>query len=142
MPTSTIIRPIMDSDTESVIVLWHQAGIMRPWNDPRHDLAFARKGPHSTVLVAAEGTVIAGTAMIGEDGHRGWIYYVSTAPDHRGQGIGQALMEEAERWLAERGIWKVQLLVRADNEQARGFYEKLGYVDTRSICMQKVLSTS
>jgi ribosomal protein S18 acetylase RimI-like enzyme len=48
-------------------------------------------------------------------------------------------MQAAEDWLIKRGVWKVQLLVRADNAKAIGFYDQLGYHDTTSVCLQKVL---
>jgi len=41
----------------------------------------------------------------------------------------------------KRGVWKVQLLVRADNAKALGFYDRLGYRDTGSVCLQKILET-
>ena len=77
--------------------------------------------------------------MVGEDGHRGWVSYVAIDPRLQRGGLGRIMMEAAERWLIERGVWKVQLLVRADNADATAFYEKLGYRDTRSVCMQKSL---
>ena len=33
----------------------------------------------------------------------------------------------AEAWLRERGVWKINLMVRSDNEKAGRFYERLGY---------------
>ncbi|MGH7120155.1 MAG: GNAT family N-acetyltransferase, partial [Acetobacteraceae bacterium] len=45
----------------------------------------------------------------------------------------------AENWLRQRGVWKIQLLVRNGNERARQFYEHLGYRDTSSVCLQKVI---
>lgn len=77
--------------------------------------------------------------MAGQDGHRGWVYYVAFDPKARGQGVGRRIMDEAEHWLANQGIWKVQLLVRSGNQQAKGFYEALGYKDTQSSCFQKML---
>ena len=53
--------------------------------------------------------------MTGFDGHRGWVYYLAVAPDRRGQGTGSALMAAAEGWLRERGLPKIQLMVRGDN---------------------------
>jgi ribosomal protein S18 acetylase RimI-like enzyme len=64
---------------------------------------------------------------------------VAAHPGRNGQGIGRVIMDAAERWLSDRGIWKVQILVRSDNDQAKGFYERLGYVDTQSTCLQKVI---
>jgi ribosomal protein S18 acetylase RimI-like enzyme len=50
------------------------------------------------------------------------------------------MVEAAEAWLAARGIWKVQLLVRRENEAVLGFYDHLGYRDTNSVCLQKVIA--
>jgi ribosomal protein S18 acetylase RimI-like enzyme len=88
-----------------------------------------------------EGKLVA-TTMVGEDGHRGWVYYVATAPELQRAGLGRAMMDAAEAWLVARGIWKLQLLVRADNQAAKGFYERLGYQDTGAICFQKVIGPS
>lgn len=65
--------------------------------------------------------------MVGFDGHRGWVYYLAVAPEKRGFGIGRMLMLEAEQWLKAIGCPKIQLMVRGDNNVARGFYAALGY---------------
>lgn len=135
----TVIRDIRDADQDQVIALWHAAGVARPWNDPVRDIAFARRGPHSTVLVAEVEGRIAASAMVGEDGHRGWVHYVAADPAVQGQGLGRAMMEAAEAWLTARGVWKVQLLIRGDNAGVQEFYGKLGYRDTGSVCFQKVI---
>lgn len=133
------IRAMRDADTEAVIALWKKAGVWRPWNDPLRDLAFARRGPHCTVLVAEIAGAIAATAMLGEDGHRGWVHYVAADPAQHRQGLGRAIMAAAEAWLAARGVWKVQLLVRGDNLPVQDFYAKLGYRDTGAVCLQKII---
>ena len=133
------IRPITDADIPDVIALWHESGISRPWNNPEHDIAFARRGPHSTILVAERAGRLLATTMVGEDGHRGWLYYVAVDPDLQGQGFGRQLIQAAEAWLAARGVWKVQLLVREGNTAAESFYDRLGYHDTNARCLQKVL---
>jgi ribosomal protein S18 acetylase RimI-like enzyme len=135
------IRAVEDDEIEPLVELWRRSGLLRPWNDPYKDLAFARSHETSIVLVAVDGAAIVGSAMVGQDGHRGWVYYVAAEPDRQGEGIGRQIMDAAERWLTEQGIWKVQLLVRSGNDHARGFYEKLGYVDTQSTCLQKMLPT-
>jgi ribosomal protein S18 acetylase RimI-like enzyme len=133
------IRVIADADIPRVVALWHAAGITRPWNDPLQDIAFARRGPHSTILVACASSVIAGTVMVGEDGHRGWVYYVAADPNQQGGGIGRAVMAAAEDWLAKRGVWKVQLMVRGDNAAVQAFYARLGYKLVDTVTFQKVI---
>jgi ribosomal protein S18 acetylase RimI-like enzyme len=134
-----IIRAIRDEDVESVVTLWHSAGLTRPWNDPRKDIEFARKGQHSTVLVMTRQGAIAATAMVGEDGHRGWVYYVATDPRRQRTGLGKAMMSAAEDWLAKRGIWKVQLMVRGNNADVHEFYRRLGYEPSDVLVFQKRL---
>ena len=128
-------RTIADADVEAVIELWRACGLTRAWNDPQKDIAFARAGASSTILVGEAEGIIAASAMVGHDGHRGMLYYVAVAPGHRGRGLGKAAVRPAEAWLAERGVWKINLLVRAENEAVRGFYEKLGYEINPVLCM-------
>lgn len=133
------IRPMTDADGDAVVAVWHAAGVARPWNDPTRDLAFARKGEHSTVLVGESGGRIVATAMVGQDGHRGWVYYLAVDPSVQAHGIGRSMMTAVEDWLTAQGVWKIQLLVRSDNAAAKGFYEHLGFHDTGSVCLQKIV---
>ena len=121
------ITAIEDADVIAVVSLWERCGLTRPWNDPVADIALARKGPNSTILLGREDEKVVASAMVGHDGHRGWVYYVATDPDRRGQGLGRAVMSAAEDWLRLAGIAKLQLLVRQDNAKASAFYETIGY---------------
>jgi GNAT superfamily N-acetyltransferase len=133
------VRDIQESDAESVVSLWHAAGVTRPWNNPHRDIAFAMGADQASILIAEDNEVLVGTVMVGEDGHRGWVYYLASDPTRRRQGVGRVLMAAAEQWLRQRGIWKLNLLVRDDNVDVVGFYQRLGYADTGTICLQKVL---
>jgi ribosomal protein S18 acetylase RimI-like enzyme len=121
------IAVIEDADVTSVVSLWERCGLTRPWNDPVADIALARKGPNSTILLGREDEKVVASAMVGHDGHRGWVYYVAADPDRRGQGLGRAIMNAAEDWLRQAGIAKLQLMVRQDNARASAFYETIGY---------------
>jgi ribosomal protein S18 acetylase RimI-like enzyme len=129
------LRAIEDADVEAVIALWRACGLTRAWNDPVKDIAFARAAVNSTILVGEAQGTIAASVMVGHDGHRGMLYYVAVEPRHRGQGWGKAAVRAAEGWLAQRGVWKINLLVRAENDAIRGFYEKLGYEINPVLCM-------
>lgn len=133
------VRPARDEDVEALVALWEACGLTRPWNDAKEDIAFARGGPASDVLVAVrEGRIVA-SAMIGHDGHRGAVYYVAADPALRGQGLGRLIMDAAEQWLATRGVWKLNLMVRRGNEGTMGFYTELGYGQDEVVVMSKRL---
>ena len=134
-----VIAEIADGDIEAVIALWRACGLTRPWNDPASDIALARRGPNATVLVGrADGAVVA-TAMVGHDGHRGWVYYVAVDPVLQKKGFGRAIMNAAEAWLRATGLPKLQLLVRRENAKAGAFYQSLGYEEADTVVFAKWL---
>jgi ribosomal protein S18 acetylase RimI-like enzyme len=134
-----VIAPIADADVPAVVALWQACGLTRPWNDPASDIALARRGPNSTVLIGCDNGAIVATAMVGHDGHRGWVYYVATDPERRGRGFGRAIMDAAEDWLRAAGIEKLQLMVRPDNTKVQAFYESIGYDEQPRIIYAKWL---
>ena len=133
------IAPIADADIAAVIALWQRCGLTRPWNNSAADIALARRGTNAAVLVGRDGSAIVATAMVGHDGHRGWVYYVATDPDHRGQGHGRTIMHAAEDWLRQAGIEKLQLMVRPDNGKVQAFYQSIGYGEQQRIIYAKWL---
>ncbi|MEZ5775880.1 MAG: GNAT family acetyltransferase [Hyphomicrobiaceae bacterium] len=131
------IRPIAAGEDEAVIGLWHAAGLTRPWNDPQRDLDFARGKSNSTVLVGhLDGRVVA-SAMVGHDGHRGAVYYLAVQPEYQGFGLGRAMMGAVEAWLLNKGVWKLNLSVRAGNEDVLGFYDSLGYQRSATVLLER-----
>lgn len=122
------VRSAVPEDESSVVELWRVCDLVASYNDPAEDFRFARDGACSDVLVGEDETGrISGTVMVGHDGHRGWLYYVASAPDVRGSGIGRRMVQAAEDWLRQRGVVKAQLLVRETNTKVVAYYERLGY---------------
>jgi ribosomal protein S18 acetylase RimI-like enzyme len=138
-PSALVISSIEDSDLPEVIQLWRRAGLVREWNDPTGDIALARKDSNSTILLGRDDGALVASVLVGHDGHRGWVYYVSVDPDHRFKGYGRDIMTAAEDWLRARGIAKLQLMVRGDNEKVHAFYESLGYYDQKRVTFAKWL---
>jgi len=112
---------------DAAVELWGRAGLTRPWNDPLADLRRALAGPASTVLAGWLDGALVATAMVGHDGHRGWVYYLAVSPEQQGRGHGRAMMAACETWLRERRVPKLNIMVRGDNSAARSFYERLDY---------------
>jgi ribosomal protein S18 acetylase RimI-like enzyme len=138
LPTLSI-APIEDADIAAVVALWQRCGSTRPWNDPAADIALARSETNSTVLLGRDNGALVASVLVGHDGHRGWVYYVTVDPDRRHQGFGRAIMNAAEAWLRARGILKLQLMVRKDNAQVHAFYRSIGYYNQETVTFAKWL---
>lgn len=134
------IAPLSPELRTAAIELWDQVGLTRPWNDPDADLRRAMGGPASDVLAGLDGDELLATAMVGHDGHRGWVYYLAVRPDAQGNGHGRRMMLACERWLTDRGIQKLNLMVRGDNTVARGFYAAIGYGDDDVVVLSRRLT--
>lgn len=156
---SISIRPFAVADTEAVVALWRAAGLVKPWNDPYLDIerkltvqpelflvaeavdAAGSPGPAGAAGPArsASPSGVVGTAMVGYDGHRGWVNYLAVADPARGTGLGRFLMDEAERLLVERGCPKLNLQVRSSNTEVIAFYQRLGYAVDDAVSLGKRL---
>jgi ribosomal protein S18 acetylase RimI-like enzyme len=146
-----VIRQFTPADTEAVVAVWESCGLVRPWNDPRRDIARKLTVQPELFLVATEtpsdpdddpvglDAPVVAAGMAGFDGHRGWVNYLAVRPDLQGSGLGRAFMAEFERLLTDLGCPKLNLQVRAGNEQVIGFYESLGYTDDHTVSMGKRL---
>jgi RimJ/RimL family protein N-acetyltransferase len=47
---------------------------------------------------------------------------------HWHRGVGRSLLEAIENWALARGIHRLELTVRLDNERALQLYEKMGFI--------------
>lgn len=55
------------------------------------------------------------------------LYFITVAPEHRGTGVADALLEHLK---AEAPSGRIVLGVNLDNERARAFYRRHGFVET------------
>src|SRR5687768_13569030 len=102
-------RELTASDRVGAAGLWEEAGLTRPWNDPGGDFDRAISGTTSAVLGALDHGGLVATVMVGHDGHRGWVYYLAVKRRRRGGRLGRRMIQEAEAWLRERGVRKLNL---------------------------------
>jgi ribosomal protein S18 acetylase RimI-like enzyme len=129
-----------DSHFDSVDALWREAFPNDgAWNAAAISIPEKQKIQPDLLLVAVESGVVVGSVMAGYDGHRGWISRVAVLQSRRRQGIGEALIREAERRLAALGCIKINLQVVASNASVLGFYRSLGYEVEERISMSKHL---
>jgi ribosomal protein S18 acetylase RimI-like enzyme len=123
------IRPIESTEIDGAFVLWEACGLVRPRNDAAVDAARALKGQNSTIIGAFAGQHLIGTAMIGWDGPQGWISYLGVGKDFRRWGIGRKLVCECEDWFGQSAPSHIQLMARAENDEAARFYKAMGYAE-------------
>jgi ribosomal protein S18 acetylase RimI-like enzyme len=134
------VKSAATEDEQAVVALWRACDLVASYNDPVADFRFAEAGPSSDVLVAVDDAgEVAGSVMVGHDGHRGWLYYVAARPTSRSKGVGRHMVQAAENWLRQRGIVKVQLLVRETNTKVVSFYEHLGFEVAPRVVMSRWL---
>ncbi|MFT4190950.1 MAG: GNAT family acetyltransferase [Comamonas sp.] len=138
-PDGLLIRPFEASDEPAVVALWHDCGLVRPWNDPHKDIARKRQVQPELFLVGLWRGELCASVMVGYEGHRGWINYLAVAPGRQRLRIGQALMRHAESRLLALGCPKVNLQVRSSNRQVIAFYERLGYREDAAVSLGKRL---
>lgn len=138
--SAVAVAELPDTRYADAVALWHEVGLTRPWNDPDADLRRAMGGATSTVLAATDpdGGLV-GTAMVGHDGHRGWVYYLAVRPAQQGRGVGRALMDACEVWLRARDVPKIQLMVRRSNGPVAAFYTELGYEESDVVVLGRRL---
>lgn len=58
-----------------------------------------------------------------------WIYDIYVEEPLRGKGYGRRLLQLAEEEARRAGVNRMELNVSRDNENARGLYESMGYVE-------------
>ena len=133
------IRPFEAADADRVVELWDRCGLLRPWNDPRKDIARKLQVQRELFLVGEIDGCVVAVVMAGYEGHRGWANYLAVEPERQGQGLGRRMMDAVERGLAELGCPKVQLQIRRGNPDVVRFYRELGYTEDEVISMGKRL---
>lgn len=90
--------------------------------------------PHRCVfLVALESERLAGYALAVHNHVRAELDSIAVTPSRRGHGIAAALVKNVIAVLRLRGVSKIALVVRLDNQPAISLYRKLGFERERRI---------
>ena len=129
MTQQLTLRTYRADDFPSLLELWSDCDLLRPWNEPQRDIDRCMANPSGTLLVGERGERggLIASVMVGSDGHRGWLYYLAVAPAEQRRGYGRQLVRAAEDWLAERGVGKVMLMLRPGNRAVIDFYRSVDY---------------
>jgi len=90
-----------------------------------------------TVVAETEAGMISGFCTgrlhIRENKHFGHIITIDVLPDMRGQGVGRLLLSAVEKHFQAKAVESIRLEVAVDNEQAKSFYQAMGYAQIGTI---------
>jgi ribosomal-protein-alanine N-acetyltransferase len=100
-------------------------GLRWRWTPAR--VAASIRASDVNVLVASVGGNIAGFAIMRYGDDDAHLDLLAVAPPYRRAGVGRQLLEWLEKCAVVAGIFTVALEVRAGNEGAQLFYERMGY---------------
>lgn len=131
------IRKYEQGDRDRLIYLWRQVFPDDPPHNEPSKVLESKLMVDDLVFVAVDGDDIIGGCIAGYDGHRGWLYSVAVAKEHRRRGVGEELVNCAVKSLAELGCIKVNLQVRSTNAAVVAFYKALGFDVEERISMGK-----
>lgn len=131
------IRAARIVDWEAVAVLQSQPGIRHgtlrlPYATPEQTRKWLETLPDGDMIVVAErsGAIVGLAGLHRGKGrrHHAAVLGISVDDNHRGAGIGKALLtaliDAADKWL---GISRIELTVFTDNDAALALYRKAGF---------------
>jgi len=141
--TMPVVRPYQNIDHDGVVALWEEVFPNEPkWNQPEELIKLKLTLQPELFFVCLMDGKIVGTTIAGFDGVRGWVHKVGTSRTHRRFGIARQLMAAAEQGLKKLGCYKINLQVRAGNENAIEFYKDAGYEVEDRVSLSKHIDTN
>ena len=131
-----------ESHFDGVRLLWQEAFPNdAPWNAAELAIPANLKKQPDLFLVAIDQGVVAGSIMgsimAGYEANRGWLHAAAVLQSHQRQGVGTALVKEAENLLSAMGCRKINLQVRSSTTAVISFYRSLGYEVEEGVSMGK-----
>jgi GNAT superfamily N-acetyltransferase len=132
--TLPLVRPSTGEDAVAVAEIWRDG-----WRDGhlglvpealvavRTDESFRARAADrvgDTTVATVKGDVAGFVMVVGDE-----VEQVYVSSRHRGTGVADALLAEAERQVRENGHAAAWLAVVEGNGRARSFYERLGWRD-------------
>ena len=141
MSSGVTTREFVMADYDAAIALWScEEGIEICEGDSREEMAeYLKRNPGLSRVAEVDGQ-IAGVALCGHDGRRGWIYHLAVAPAHRRRKVGQQLLDACVNGLRAAGLKRAIILVAGDNPGGHEFWLRNGWEDIDgAIAMTKEL---
>ncbi len=132
-----VIRPAGEDDAPAIAGLSGQLGYPSSVADSAERLKTVLGSTEHGVFAACDGDDVVGwvhvfLALRVESGPFAELGGFVVSASHRRRGVGRALLAAAEDWAASRGVRKLRVRSRLEREDARAFYENLGFSVTKA----------
>lgn len=113
---------------DEVSVLWRSTpGVALREADSKPAIArYLERNPGLSFVAEVEGK-IAGCALCGHDGRRGYLQHVLVLPEYRKRGIANALVTRCLDELEKIGITKTHIDVFVTNEVGNTYWKRRGW---------------
>jgi len=136
-----VYRVFLPSDYDAAYSLWGATeGIGLSEADARTNIErFLQHNPGMSFVAvdgeasAGAGGALAGAALCGYDGRRGYLHHLAVAPAYRRRGVGRQLVHRCLAALSAAGVRKCHIFVIADNVKGRRFWERTGWEERTSL---------
>jgi ribosomal protein S18 acetylase RimI-like enzyme len=133
-PSEVTLRGGLPEDAPTIAELWHLGWrdghlghVSQQLIEVRHEDSFRRRAAqrvNDTTVALVQGQ-IAGFVMVVDNE----VEQIYVSAHHRGEGVADMLMADAERWIKGAGYSSAWLAVVARNARAQRFYERRGWSD-------------
>ena len=143
------VRKATDADLDDIVRIWRQLMDEHAERDPRfwglladaeevyrkYKTDIIKGGEHVVFVAEIDSTAagfisgqVLGRPPIFKVDKVGRVNEIVVNKDHRGVGVGQALMERMAGEFKSWGLIYVDLMVDFDNDNARAFYKASGFI--------------
>ncbi|MBI2957666.1 MAG: GNAT family N-acetyltransferase [Chloroflexi bacterium] len=119
------IRQFAMADYNQVAHIWDVCNVPSP-EGRREVQRRIERDPDLFLVADLNGTVV-GVVMGAWDGRRAWCHNYGVDPQLRGQGVGSALVLALEKKVEEKGIPRLNAMVRKSDIASEGFYQACGF---------------
>ncbi|HJV49447.1 MAG TPA: GNAT family N-acetyltransferase [Geothrix sp.] len=144
-PEHPIIRPAVEGDADRLAELSGQLGYpASPAAILDRLRRLAARGDQQVFVALRDGQVV-GWAQVGrglslESGPQAELLGLVVDEAHRGRGLGQILVSEAEAWARAQGLPALRVRCNVLRDATHRFYRRLGFDETkRQVVFRKPL---